>query len=312
MYNPGMPEFTQLAGVFAAALTPLRPDLSPAIEDIPILLDFLARRGCHGALLLGTTGEGPSFSTSERLDIWRAALEFQHSNPEFRLLAATGTPSLQETIDLNKQAFEVGIQTVVVLPPYYFRNASQEGLYEWFRLVLENSVPEGGQLLAYHIPPMTGLPLSLDLLARLKEEFPDRFAGLKDSSGEADFTRQLGERFGGELVVLNGTDRLFSLALENHATGCITALANLYSPYLRLVWEARQIGQSNWPAQALLDAARDVSEHYPPASPLLKAMLARQYGFPRWPVRPPLLPLTEAFVEQAAADMQAIDVRILE
>jgi 4-hydroxy-tetrahydrodipicolinate synthase len=88
---------------------------------VPRLLDFLARRGCHGALLLGTTGEGPSFAPEERIAIFRAALEVQQTQPAFRLLAGTGTPSLEETIILTRAAFDLGMDGVVVLPPYYFR-----------------------------------------------------------------------------------------------------------------------------------------------------------------------------------------------
>ena len=105
-------------------------------------------------------------------------------------------------------------------------------------------------VLGYHIPPVTGIGFSLELLARLREAYPDRFAGIKDSSGDAEYTRQLGERFGSDLFVLNGNDRLFSTALENHASGCITALANVRSPDLRAVWDAFERGDSAEQASA--------------------------------------------------------------
>src|SRR3990172_5540535 len=116
-----MSAFQHLSGVYAAALTPLQEDFSPDLEGIPILLDFLAQRGGHGALLLGTTGEGPSCAFSERLAIFHAALDIRKKFPNFRLLAGTGTPSLEETKNLTRAAFEAGMDGVVVLPPYYFR-----------------------------------------------------------------------------------------------------------------------------------------------------------------------------------------------
>jgi 4-hydroxy-tetrahydrodipicolinate synthase len=308
--------FSNLAGVFAAAVTPLQPDYSLDLEGLPLLLDFLARRGCHGALLLGTTGEGPSFSTEERHAIFQAAVQIRQVHPGFRLLAGTGTPSLTETVANTKTAFDLGMDGVVVLPPYYYRKVTDEGLFAWFRQVLRQAVPEGGSLLGYNIPPVTGVPLSLDLLSRLKDAFPERFAGLKDSSGEAGFARQLGERFGGELVVFTGNDRLFSLALEMKASGCITAKANVASPLLREVWDAFHAGQPAIETQQRLNAARDVMERYPPAPPLLKALLAQEYGFPLWSVRPPLLPMPEkTFLTAAEAladgmgdrDVQEID-----
>jgi 4-hydroxy-tetrahydrodipicolinate synthase len=136
-----------LAGVYAAAVTPLNADLIPALDDIPPLLDFLAGRGCHGALLLGTTGEGPSFSPAEREAIFKAGGRIRDTRPDFRLFAGTGTPSLDETIRLNKIAFDLGYNGVVVLPPFYFRDASEDGLFNWFGQVIHASVPEDGLLL---------------------------------------------------------------------------------------------------------------------------------------------------------------------
>lgn len=297
--------FNKLAGVYAAAVTPLQSDFSPDLDGLPVLLDFLARRGCHGVLLLGTTGEGPSFSPNERITIFRTALQVRQVHPGFRLLAGTGTPSLTETQALTQAAFDLGLDGVVVLPPFYFRKVSDEGLFAWFAQVLRQAVPEGGALLGYHIPPVTGVPLSLDLTSRLKDAFPNRFAGLKDSSGDAAFARQLGERFGGELVVFTGNDRLFGLALEMQASGCITAMANVASPLLREVWDAFQAGQPASEVQQRLNAARDVMERYSPAPPLLKALLAKEYGFPTWSVRPPLVPMPEPTVLKAAEALVA-------
>jgi 4-hydroxy-tetrahydrodipicolinate synthase len=287
--------------VYAASVTPLKPDFSPDLESLPALLAFFASRGCDGALLLGTTGEGPSFSARERQALFRAALEVRQAHPSFRLLAGTGTPSMEETIEITKQAFNLGFDGAVVLPPYYFRKVSDEGLFAWFSQIMGKAVPEGAYLLGYHFPKVSGVPLSIDLLARLKDEFPGRFAGLKDSSADSDYARQLGERFGGDFAVMSGTDSLFSQALSWGASGCITAPANLFSPDLKHIWDLHQQGKTDPRIEARIATARRFVDSYPPAPPLLKAMLARGHGFPRWPVRPPLLPLP-AEVEEKAAD----------
>ena len=296
-----------LYGIFAAAVTPLKADLSPDLEALPALLDFLAGRGCHGVLLLGTTGEGPSFAINERLAILRAAAEYKRSRSALRLLLGTGTPSLEETIQLNRAAFDQGLDGVVTLPPYYFRKVSDEGLFAWFSQVLEKSVPQGGALLGYHFPSVSGVPLSLDLLARLLDAHPTRFAGIKDSSGDPDFARQLGERFGRDLVVFNGNDKNCSLALNNQAAGAMTAMANLFSPGLRQVWEAHQQGQPDQPAQDLLNARRAIVEQYPPFPPLMKALLHARHGFPLWPVRPALLATPVPQVKQALEELAHLD-----
>ncbi len=295
-----------LSGVYAAALTPFKPDYSPDPTALPILLDFLARRGCHGALLFGTTGEGPSLAPQERLTLLHTAMEVRQIHPGFRLLVGTGTPSLEETVELTRAAFEIGADGVVVLPPYYYRKVSDEGLYLWYSQVIKRAIPQGKALLGYHIPAVSGVPLSLDLLARLKDTYPDRFAGIKDSSAEADHALQLGKRFGKDLLVLNGTDRLFTLALQAGASGCITALANLFSPNLRRIWEAHQRGEEDSQAQERLNAARSVSEKYPPAPPLLKLLLARWHHFPLWQVRPPLLPVSSEVAELVINEMTVL------
>jgi 4-hydroxy-tetrahydrodipicolinate synthase len=116
----------------------------------------------------GTTGEGPSFSPTERLEALRSALLVRQKHPQFRLLFGTGTPSLEETASLTRAAFDLGVDGVVVLPPYYFRKVSDDGLMAWFSQVIETAVPAGGALLGYHFPNMSGVPLSLDLPGRLK------------------------------------------------------------------------------------------------------------------------------------------------
>ncbi len=279
-----------LGGVYAAALTPLKKDASsPDLEAVAPYLAFLASRGCHGALIFGTTGEGPSFSPSERCAIWQIALQVRQQYPNFRLLAGTGTPSLTETIELTRAAFDLGYDGVVTLPPYYFRKATDEGLFHWFRELIQKAVPADGYLLGYHFPGVAGIGFSLDLLARLKEAFPVQFAGIKDSSHDADFARALGQKFGSDLAVFTGTDSDFTLALENHAAGCITAPANLISPDLRTVYDAFISGNDTSAAQERVTHQRHLLEKYPPFPPTLKALVHTLHGFPRWPVRPPLV-----------------------
>ncbi len=293
-----------LSGVYAAALTPLKPDLSPDLDAVAPFLAFLAGRGCHGALLFGTTGEGPSFSPEERGEVWRAALKVREMVPGFRLLAGTGTPSLTETIDLTRLAFDLGYDAVVTLPPYYFRKATEDGLFNWFQQVIQKAVPRDGSLLGYHFPAVSGVGFSLGLLSRLKDSFPSQFAGIKDSSHDQDFARAVGERFGADLAVFSGTDSDLSFALENHAAGCITAPANIISPGLRDVYDRFRSDGDVSAAQAKVTAQRHVLEQVQPFPPALKALLARIFGRPRWPVRPPLVEASDADVDKLAAELK--------
>lgn len=296
-----------LSGVFAASITPIKQDFTPSLDSIPIYLSFLAERGCHGALLLGTTGEGPSFDENERLTIFRAALEVRQEYPNFRLLAGTGTPSLTETITVTKSAFDLGFDGVVTLPPYYYHQATRKGLYTWFREIIYRAVPEDGYLLGYHIPAQSGVPLPLDLLSDLKDSFQDRFAGIKDSSGDPEHSKALGKHFGSDLVVLIGSDALLDHSLEHQGSGCITALANLYSPDLRAVWDSFQQNKNTSAAQERLTNHRNMLLNYTPYPATIKALVAHYYDFPHWTVRPPLLNLPIEMTHKIVQELALLD-----
>ncbi len=295
-----------LAGVYAAAVTPLKLDTSLDLDSVPALLAFLSSRGCHGALFFGTTGEGPSFSPSERESLMRSVRAYRQLVPGFRLLAGTGTPSLSETIDLTKLAFELGYDGVVVVPPYYFRNASDEGLFNWFSEVIKKSVPSDGYLLGYHFPNVAGIGLSVELLSRLKDAFPSQFAGIKDSSHDPALASTLGEKFGSDLVVLTGTDSYLQLAMQNKAAGCITAAANLISPDLREVWNLMQEDKDASEAQSRVTKQRHILEKYPPFPPTLKALLYQIHDLPLWSVKPPLEKMTEELLQVVESELKAL------
>ncbi len=291
-------------GVFAAALTPLKTDGTTDLDALLPYLDFLANRGCSGALLFGTTGEGPSFAPDERIIHGQVARDIWKTHPDFMLLMGTGTPSLTETIELTRRAFDLGFPGVVVLPPYYNRKVQDDGLFAWFSEVLRKAVPEDRFLLAYHIPQMTGVPFSIPLLDRLKCAFPDRFIGMKNSWTEAEFARAVGDHFGKDFVVMTGYDNNFELALNKGGAGCITASATLVSPVLRKLYEAYQDGQDTAALQSELDRIRGIMDSYPPAPALIKGLLAQWHGFPLWNVRPPLLPVDAEALCQAAVALR--------
>ena len=127
-------------------------------------------------------------------------------------------------------AFADGIDAVVVLPPYYFRHASEDGLLEWYSNLIEQAVPKNKYLLGYHIPQVSGLGLPAHLLGQLNQHFPKRFAGLKDSSGDLAHAREMVDLLPGKAIFV-GNDHLLASGLSFGASGAITALANLRSPF---------------------------------------------------------------------------------
>jgi 4-hydroxy-tetrahydrodipicolinate synthase len=296
-----------LAGVYAAAVTPLRsPDSTLDLESVPVILNFLASRGCHGAVLFGTTGEGPSFSPTEREALMRAARAYLPQLPGFRLIAGTGTPSLSETIELTKLAFDLGYDAALLVPPYYFRKATDDGLFAWFSEVINKAVPSDKYVLGYHFPNVVGIGFSIELLARLKDAFPIQFAGVKDSSHDVEFARSLGKRFGSDLAAFSGTDTYLKLALENKAAGCVTAPANLISPDLREIWDLMNAGKDASEAQERVNTQRHILEKYPPFPPSIKALLHRLHGLPRWAVKPPLEAISAELEEKVVQEFEAL------
>jgi len=295
-----------LAGVYAAAVTPLRDASELDLDSVPQLMQFLASRGCHGMVLFGTTGEGPSFSPTERETLMRSVSAHREHMPGFRLIAGTGTPSLAESIELTKLAFDLGYDAALVVPPYYFRKATDDGLFAWFSELINKAVPADKYILGYHFPNVAGIGLSIELLTRLKDAFPVQFAGIKDSSHDADLARNIGEKFGEDLVALTGTDTYLKLAMENKAAGCITAPANIISPDLREAWDGMRAGTDISQAQERIETQRHILEKYPPFPPTLKALLHRLHGFPRWSVKPPLESITSEMEEKAVQEFKAL------
>jgi 4-hydroxy-tetrahydrodipicolinate synthase len=286
-----------LAGVYCAAITPLNADQSIALDDIPGYLGFLAERGCHGALLLGTTGEGPSFFMDERLAIFNAATRVRQQYPDFRLLAGTGTPNLEETVRLSKGAFDLGFDAVVVLPPYFYHQATEDGLVAWFQALIRRAVPQDGYLLGYHFPAQSGVPIPQGVVSQLRQIQPQRFAGVKDSTVNAEHAMAIGHELDNEIVALVGNDAMLSQALENGGSGCITAIANVNSPALRRVWDAYQKGEDAHSEQAGIDRVKEILGRYVPYPISMKLLLAEKFGFPRWAVRWPLKPFGPATIE---------------
>jgi 4-hydroxy-tetrahydrodipicolinate synthase len=247
-----------LHGVYAAAVTPLTPDLTPDLAALPGLLDFLARRGCHGVLLLGTTGEGTSFSVSEHLDVLREGLRYRATaRPNLKIFGGTGAASLTDAVALTHAAFDLGVDAVVTLPPFYYKGISAAGLVTYYDTLIRAAVPSDGRLLVYHIPQMSAVPVPAETLNTLRGRYPRQFYGIKDSQDELAHTLGLLEHVPG-LSVFAGSDSIMADALAAGGAGTITALANVTAPLNRAVWDAHQSGVGAPEAQAKLARARQV------------------------------------------------------
>lgn len=283
---------TKLEGIYAASVTPFDDDGIPALHLLSSHLRYLEANGCHGALILGTTGEGPSFSVEERTSILEAAAA---ERGDLALLAGTGATSLADAIALTRTAFDLGYDGVLVVPPFYFKSASLEGLYDFYAALIERAVPEDGNLLVYHIPQVSGVAVEGDLIRRLRDAFPNQMAGIKDSSGSVENMQMLcSDEFEGFGVFI-GNDALLADTLAEGGVGAITALANVFSQRLREVYDAHQDDLPTEHAQARLTALREKAAGLGPAlAAVMKTLLHLEGMLPNADVRPPLRRLDEA------------------
>jgi 4-hydroxy-tetrahydrodipicolinate synthase len=292
-----------LKGVVCAAVTPLEKG-KLHVENHQRHIKTLAEEGCDGVLLLGTTGEGPSIGLAERAEIIEATLAV---SGEMKIMVGTGLASLPDTITATRQAFDLKVDAVVVIPPFYFKKVSDEGLVAYYRQLFDEAVPDDGLLLAYHIPQMTAVPISYGLLERLLVIAGDRMAGVKDSSGDLDHTLELCRRFP-QLRIFVGNDKLLLQSLQAGAAGCITAGANVLAPLAANVYRAYTAGEDAGEHQALLTAARGILEGHPPFPPAMKGLLENRYGTSGWEVRPPLDPLPESGRQALWSALNALDL----
>jgi 4-hydroxy-tetrahydrodipicolinate synthase len=297
-----MRDKTGFKGVIVAVVTPFSDDDRPDLENLQRLVQTFYKQGVDGILLLGTTGEGPSLSFEEQVQILEVGLEVSR---DLVVMAGTGCASLADTIRLTRRAFELGVDAAVTVPPFYFKKVNTAGLCEYYSRVLEEGVPDGRHLFLYDIPQTTGIPITAELVERLLERHEERLGGIKDSTGNYDHAREYFQKFPG-LRNFVGTDKLLLRGLQAGAAGCITAGANLFAPLAVEVYRAYQAGLDPAEPQERLSAARTALERYTPFPASLKSLLALRYNTPGWNVRPPLVPLTPAEREDLLQSLQAI------
>ena len=296
-----------IQGVHCAAATPVTakgdPNLALFTDHCLKLLD----EGCHGIAMLGTTGEANSFGVAQRRALLEAAID--GGVPAATLLPGTSTSNVDDTIELTRHAVQSGAKGVVMLPPFYYKGVSDEGLFRFYARVIEAVGDPTVRIVLYHIPQVSQIPITHELIARLMDAFPDVVVGIKDSKGDMEHMGDLVARFP-DLSVLAGADPLMLPLLKAGGAGCITATSNLRSDALRVVWD-------HWSdpckeaevtaAQTRIDAWRSLSNSYVQL-PTVKAMLARSRGDLGWlNMMPPLVELPEAERADVWVKMEELD-----
>ena len=292
-------------GVFAAALTPLQDDLSPDIGATIGHYRWLLDEGCDGIVCLGTTGEANSFSLEERLALLDALGE---TDLPAKLVVGTGCCAVPDTVRLSKKAHEIGAAGVLILPPFYYKGPSDDGLFAAYAQTIEDIGETGLKVYIYHFPKMTALDMGLGLIGRLIEAFPGTVVGLKNSSGDWGNISAMLEAFPG-FDVFAGSEEFLLPTLRLGGPGCMSATVNLLAPQTAELY-AEWRGEGADALQERLTALRQTISKYPPI-PAMKALMARQTGNPAWAnVRPPFRPLSTADTERLAADLAAMGLAL--
>ncbi len=284
-----------LKTVYAPVLTPFRADLAC---DVPAFVDhcrWIAGQGA-GLAVFGTNSEAASLSLREKRLMLGAVVE-AGIDPA-ALMPGTGACALEEAVELTRAAVDAGARSVLVLPPFFFKPVSEDGLVAWYARLIESVGTSDLAVILYNIPQFTGVPITPGLIARLRQLFPDQVVGVKDSSGD----RASLEGFlaiGGGFQVFPASEILLSETLSRGAVGCISATANVNA--------AAMVGavEVNTPAAfAPVVQVRSIFQSRP-MIPAMKAWLAHVQTRPDWThIRPPLTPMPADAVAALLSDLQ--------
>lgn len=297
-----------LHGVFAAVLTPLDAEGQPDVARLAGLCRWLLAHGCDGLSVLGTTGEANSFAVEERVELLHRLTDA--GIPGTALLPGTGCCAVPDTVRLTRAALAVGAARCLMLPPFYYKTVSDDGVFAAFAETIERVGDARLRVYLYHFPQLAGVPIGKALIERLSKAYPTTIAGMKDSSGDLGAMLDAARTFPG-FAVLSGSDECLLPLLRGGGAGCITAVVNVAAPLAAAVVAAFRAGDdaAAEQAQARLTAARRAISAYP-LTAALKEIMARHTNDGAWRrIRPPLMPLAADTADALADSLASLDVQ---
>lgn len=288
-----------MRGVYAPVLTPVREDYSPDVERWVVYCQWLLENGCHGLAPFGTTSEANSFSVEERIGMLDRLVGA--NIPAEKLIVGVGCCAFTDTVRLTGHAVELGCGGVLMLPPFYYKDVTDEGIFRSIAEVIERVGDDRLRVYLYHIPPIAKVGFSLDLIERLVSMFPQTVVGIKDSSGDANNLQGILDRFF-SFGTFAGSEKFLLQTLRHGGAGTITAMANIIPAQIRRLYDNWQSPEADQ-IQAELNVLRDVLRTYP-TIPALKQVVAHLRQDPAWAIcRPPLVNLTHAQTEEMLAKL---------
>ena len=302
----------RIRGVLAPVVTPFKDDLSPDSQRLIAHCKWLLSQNC-GLAVFGTNSEANSLAVEERamlLDELVAA----GINPS-RMMPGTGCCSIMETVKLTAQAVRHGCAGVLMLPPFYYKDVSEEGLYRYFSEVVQRVGDARLKIYLYHIPPVAVVGITTGLVERLLAAYPTAIAGMKDSSGDWNNTRMFLDAFviaspartGFDVFV--GSDLFLLANMRNGGVGTISATANVNPAAIHKLYKEWDTADDADQQQSKLNVVRQVfsNRKFPSMIAALKQAIAIYADDPAWAkVRPPLVELTAEQAQMLAAELKAI------
>lgn len=292
----------RLRGVLSPVVTPFRSDLAPDAVRFARHCKWLLANGCSGLAVFGTNSEANSLSVDERMILIEHLV--QDGVPAARLMPGTGCCSLTDSVRLTAHAVALGCAGALMLPPFYYKDVPEEGLYRNFSEVIERVGDGRLRMYLYHIPPVSQVGISTGLIERLLKKYPGTVAGIKDSSGDWKTTEGYLNAFAASgFDVFAGSEVFLLPNLRGGGVGCITATGNVNPFAINALYESwRNPGADA--LQAGITATRMLFQKYP-MIPALKAAIAHFAGEPGWStVRPPLVELDARQHQGLVDDLQ--------
>ncbi len=289
------------SGVIAPLITPFGEDGAPDPDRFITHAEWLMANGCTGLAPFGTTSEANSLGLDERMELLEELVDA--GLDAAKLLPGTGMCSVTDAITLTQHAVELECGGCLMLPPFYYKGPSEEGLYRYFSEVIEAVGDDRLKVYLYHIPPIAQVGISLPLIGRLKKAYPETVVGLKDSSGDWATTKSILEAYP-DLEIFPGSEAYLLDGLRAGSSGTISASANINAAALYKVYQ-------NWQqpeADALQAKIGDVRKVFQSLNmiPFIKAIVAHYRGDPGWAkLRPPFVELPAADVRKAIALLEA-------
>ena len=285
----------RITGVLSPVVTPFKADLSPDTGRFVRQCKWLAANNV-GLAVFGTNSEANSLAAGERMELLEKLVE-AGVDPA-RMMPGTGCCALTDSVRLTAHAVKLGCAGALMLPPFYYKGVSDEGLYRNYAEIVERVGDARLQIYLYHIPPVSQVPISLKLIERLLRAYPKNIAGTKDSSGDWNNTKATLDAFAKDgFDVFPGSETFLLAGMRNGAKGCISATANVNPAAIHKLY-------ANWRSadadrlQAGLDQVRGIFQKYP-MIPAMKRAIAHWSAHAHWAtVRPPLVEVT---AEQSAA-----------